>query len=313
MQVTMLWAMALVLAGASREASPARGDTGGQRDKYAKIPHCVVTPIDHVPLPAQEAGVLSELLAREGSLVKQGQLLAKIDDREAQVKLKAAKFRLDVAEAKAKNDAEVRAAMKLIEFYKADYDESIRINTRSPGSIPDTQVRRQLVQWEKSKLDAEVTAMEFDNAKLERNVAQAEVDAAQLGVDRRALLAPFDGIVVKLYRQQSEWVQAGEPILRVVRMDALRVEGFLNADKFAPHELQKAPVEITVPLVEGDHETLLTEMTFVSPEVEASGDFRVYAEVKNRPGRGGYPWLLRPGTEAEIKIELRTGTALPSP
>jgi multidrug efflux pump subunit AcrA (membrane-fusion protein) len=313
MQVTMLWAMALVLVGASQGASQTGGQAGGPPGRFANVAHGVVTAIDHVPLPAQEAGVLSKLLVREGSLVKQGQLLAKIDDREARVKLEAAKFRLDVAEAKAKNDAEVRAAMKLIEFYKADYDESIRINTRSSGSIPDTQVRRQLVQWEKSTLDAEVTAMEFDNAKLERNVAQAEVDAAQLGMERRALTAPFDGIIVKLYRQQSEWVQIGEPILRVVRMDALRVEGFVPVREYARHQLQKATVAIVVQLPGGAPTTLLAEMTFVSPEDEASGDFRVYVEVQNPPGRGGYPWLLQPGMEAEMKIELRTGTAPTSP
>jgi multidrug efflux pump subunit AcrA (membrane-fusion protein) len=89
-------------------------------------------------------------------------------------------------------------------------------------------------------------------------------------------------------------------------MDRLRVEGFLTADKFAPHEVAGAQVQITVQLAAGDSQALTGKIDFVSPEVEASGDFRVYAEVENRPGRGGYAWLLRPGTEADMTIELKT-------
>ena len=33
-------------------------------------------------------------------------------------------------------------------------------------------------------------------------------------------------------KQPGEWVQAGEPVLRIARMDLLRVEGFVSAAEY---------------------------------------------------------------------------------
>ena len=92
--------------------------------------------------------------------------------------------------------------------------------------------------------------------------------------------------------------------MRVVRMDRLRVEGFLNSEHYAPEQVLGATVRVMLDLAGDYNETLQGKIDYVSPLVEASGDYRVWAEVDNRPGRGGYHWLLRPGSEAEMIIEL---------
>ena len=54
--------------------------------------------------------------------------------------------------------------MKVIEMYKAEYEESVAINKDSGGSaIPPTQLRRQRVHWEKAALDYIVAEMDFQN------------------------------------------------------------------------------------------------------------------------------------------------------
>jgi len=285
-------------------AQPAPGGMAAGRE-YAQLSHCVVSLINHVQLPAQEAGILKELNVKEGQLVTRGQVLGKIDDTDALARKKAAELKRDIANEKATNRSELDVALKIIELAKAEYDESVAINKREPTSVPATTVRRQRVQWEKAILDAAVAEMNFKIAGMEHKVAEAELEAVENELARRTLRAPFDGVVVQLYRQQSEWVQPGDPVVRVIRMDRLRVEGFLNADTYAPEEVLGAPVVIKVKLVEGEEVTFHGKIDYVSPLVEASGDYRVWAEVDNRPGRGGYPWLLRPGSEAEMLIELR--------
>jgi hypothetical protein len=73
---------------------------------------------------------------------------------------------LAVAEEKATNDAEVQVARKLIDLAKAEYEESLAINKRSPGTIPETTLRRQRVTWEKAVLDALAAEMTFKIAGL---------------------------------------------------------------------------------------------------------------------------------------------------
>jgi macrolide-specific efflux system membrane fusion protein len=300
---------ALLLAGAvTAAAQPAVRSTDPDSNVLV-LEHCVISMIDHVELPAEEEGLLSELGAKEEDVVSAGQGLGQLDLTDALVRKKAAQSRLDVATEKATNDAMVQVQRKLIELYKAEYEESVAINKRAPGTIAPTQLRRQLVTWEKAVLDTVAEEMNFKIAGLEKIEAEAQVDAVDNELQRRSIKAPFDGVVVKLYRQQNEWVKPGEPILRVVRMDRLRVEGFVSAQKVAPEQILGAEVKIVLELVGDDQEILTAKIDNVSSLVEASGSFRIWAEVDNRPGRGGYKWLMRPGAEATMIISQNTRLA----
>lgn len=292
---------ALLLTGLLVVAQPAP-EAGSQ---YARLPHCVVSLIDDVELPARQPGVLVELLAKEGMVVKEGQVLGRVDDSDTVIKQKAAESRLSVAQERATNDAQVRVAHKLIEYYKAELDESIALNRKNPGIIPDAQVRRQQVSWEKSVLDALAEEMNFKISGLQVKEAEADLEMVQNELSQRQLKSPFEGVVVQLLREQGEWVQGNDPVLRVVRMDKLRVEGFVKNDEVAPGEVYGAPVTIRVQLT-GDYEvSLKATINYVSPVIEASGDYRIWADVDNQAGRGGYNWLLRPGVEAEMLIEMK--------
>ena len=302
MQITAMLAVAVVLSG---QPSPnSASESGGT----AELKNCIVSLIGNVQLPAEEAGILKMLAAKEGDIVKAGQELGKIDDSDAQARKKAAANRFSVAHEKATNDAELQVAKAIIDLALAEWEESLAINKRLPGSIPETTVRRQKVQWEKAKLDAIVAQMNFTVASFDEKVAEAEVETVANELARRTIKAPFDGVVVQLHRQESEWVQPGDPVLRVVRMDRLRVEGFMNCEDCAPEEIEGAAVTITVDLAGDQSARFQSTITHVSPLVEASGDYRIWAEVDNPRGGGEYPWLLRPGSEAQMKIDLKRPT-----
>jgi multidrug efflux pump subunit AcrA (membrane-fusion protein) len=301
---------ALLIANLVLAAQPA--DVGsGTSASVLELPSCLISLIDDVNIPAQEAGVLQEMPAKEGHRAKAGDVLGNVDETETVLRQKAAKLKLDVANEKATNDAEVRVARAIVELYKAEYEESIAINKSSgAATIPPTQLRRQRVQWEKAALDCVAADMNFKIAGLERNVSEAEVEAVDNELERRTLRAPFDGVVVEVYRQQAEWVQPGEPVLRFVRMDRLRIEGFVNAREVLPGQVDGADVEVTVALPGGIQQKLLGKISYVSPQVGSNRDYRIWAEVENLPGRDGYPWLLRPGSTAGMVIRLNPVAAL---
>ncbi len=294
---------ALLIAELLLTAQPA-GVSDSGTSSILRLPNCLVSLIDEVDLPAQEQGVLQELIAKAGMQAKAGDVLGKIDETETLIRQKAAKAKLDVAVEKATNDAHVRAGWKVVEFYIAEYEESLAINKRSPGSIPEASIRRTRVQHERASADATAAEMDFKIAGLERKVEEAQVEAVENELKHRTLVAPFDGVVEEIYVQQSEWLQPGEPVLRFVRMNRLRVEGFVNSREIAPGRVDGANVEINVTLPGGLTEKLSGKISFVSTKVGSNRDYRVWAEVDNLPGRDGYPWLLRPGTTAEMIVYL---------
>lgn len=299
MYTTILLAAAVVVNGQVPSA-----DESGRRG-YARLPLCVISLKQFAELSAEESGILTVLTVEENDLVQEGQELGKIDDRDALAREKAAQNKLFAARKKATSRSELEVAQKIVQLAKAEYEESKAINQRVPGSIPDATVRRQFVQWEKAVLDEVVAQMNHAIAGYDEKVAEAELEGVQNEIRRRTLRAPFNGVIVKRYRQQSEWVQPGDPVLRVERMDTLRVEGLLSAYDYAPEEVDGAKVTITVALAGAQNETFESTISFVSSSVEASGDYRVWTEVANRPGRGGNRWLLRPGSEAVMEIQLK--------
>jgi multidrug efflux pump subunit AcrA (membrane-fusion protein) len=111
------------------------------------------------------------------------------------------------------------------------------------------------------------------------------------------------GQVQKIYRHVGEWVQAGEPVLHVVQVNRLRVQGSLNISDYAPEEVMGRPVTVMVVFARGRAETFKGEIVFVDPMVESGGLYVVRALVKNREENG--QWLLRPGMDAEMTIQLK--------
>jgi multidrug efflux pump subunit AcrA (membrane-fusion protein) len=306
MSYAALWIAAVVAA-----AQPSGASALPSRDLIL-LDHCVISLIDHVELPAEEEGKISELLVKDEAVVTKGQVLGQLDVTDTLTAKKVAQSRLAVAEENATNDAEVQVARKLIDLAKAEYEESLAINKRSPGTIPETTLRRQRVTWEKAVLDTLAAEMTFKINGLKREEEVAQLEAVDNRLNRRTIKAPFDGVVVKVHRQQNEWVKAGEPIMRVVRMDRLRVEGFVNADTVGPDQLKNAEVKIVLDLAGDDEELLTARILEVSSIVEASR-YRIWTEVDNQPGRGGYKWLLRPGAEAKMVITKTARAAAYSP
>jgi multidrug resistance efflux pump len=304
---TAAWLMATAVLAAQPSGAP-RATTR----EAVTLPHCVVSLIDQVELPAQLSGVLVEVTAQKGMQVRKDQLLGRIDDTMAQVRLKSAQAKLAVTQKKAEDDSPVKLAKKVAELYKSEYEESVAINKRSSNSIAETQLRRQFVTWEKGTLESATEELKLQVAGLEEKVAQVEVLNVQTELKQREIHSPFDGVVVELLRQQSEWVRDGDPLLRVVSMDRLRVEGFLSADDYAPELVLGARATVKVRIADREPATLACKIDFVSPLVEASGDYRVFAEIQNAPGRGGYPWLVRPGSDVEMTIELKKPEVAPS-
>jgi multidrug efflux pump subunit AcrA (membrane-fusion protein) len=185
------------------------------------MPHCLISLIDEAEVPAEERGVLTALNVREGANVRMGQTLAQIDDREPRIGHQIAVLEYNQAEEEANNDVDIR-------FYKAseavahlDYDEVVDANKRNPGTFSDAEVRRYELQWKKAKAQVEQGTWNKKLAGLARDAKRARVDAAKMAIEIRQIDSPLDGIVYEVFKHQGEWVQPGEPIVRVVRMDRL--------------------------------------------------------------------------------------------
>jgi multidrug efflux pump subunit AcrA (membrane-fusion protein) len=270
----------------------------------------MVRVADQVKLPAKEPGVLVQMSVKEGTQVRAGQVIGKIDDSEPQMKKVAATAEYAGAYKRWKDDIEIRYAKAQAEVAKAKYEKLVETNRNAPNAVPDVELREAKLEWDHFTLAIEKSIHDQELAKFEAFTKQAELDAAKLAIERRAIIAPFDGVVEELKRKQDEWVQPGDTILTLLRLDTMHVEGTVAQSQFDQHEVQGCEVSVTVELARGRKATVRGRIVKVSSLVQyrgpnSPGVYPVRAEVPNLQEHG--TWVLRDGLPASMTIHLGTG------
>jgi macrolide-specific efflux system membrane fusion protein len=296
------WLIAAAMVGCCPAALLAQGSRTAASSNELRLEDPVITLLNEINVPARDAGVLKAIPADEGDEVAKDSLLAELDDTEVRFKLAGAKAEVTVAKAEAKSEAAIRASEKMADAAKADWD-AIRV-LHKKGTVSDLEERAKYVAWERSKAQTEVAIVEHETKGLAVFVKQAALDAAQNELTRRKILLTEDwkGIVLERMKSPGEWVQPGDTIMRIARMDRLRVKGYVRADVASPHELRNRTAKVLVPVDQGRQMEIPGKVTFSSPEILTNGRFRVTVEIENTLDDG--QWLARPGQFAEVIIPL---------
>lgn len=262
-----------------------------------------VTLIEQIQVPALEKGQLAKLDVREGSLVKIGEEVARLDDSQAQIDVRRAEAEAEKAKEESDNDVNYRFAVKSLAVAEAELKRSKEAVEKYPKAIAETELDRLKLTVEKSELQIEQADRDMKVAKITTKLQEIVVEAGKVVVDRHKILAPIDGMVVQVYRHQGEWVNPGDSVVRILRLDRLRVEGFLEARQFG-RDIQGRKVCLYVDLPGKPKTPFHGEVVYVSPEVEpVTGQFRVWAEVENADLQ------LRPGLQGSLVISLTEATA----
>lgn len=253
----------------------------------------------NIPVAAQADGIIDQLLADEGKTVKKGDTLLIIDNRVAVAELAVAQKELEAAEKQAKQTAEVDYAKKASLVSDAEYEDIYKLYEK--GSATYSEARRKELEKERARSGIDVANVKHEQEILAAEVNKEKVKASQVKLDLYKVIAPFDGVVAQRLRGQGEWIRAGEPILRLVHLNEMKVEAFVPIEGISVAALQGAAMRVSVRINSKDVATYDTHVEFVSPEIK-SRSVRVATRIQNQQLGGA--WLLRDGMQASIEIEV---------
>lgn len=275
-----------------------------------EIAGCVVGLVTRRDLAATEAGILTYVAVKRGSRFSQEDILAEIDSREAEQAYKRAGAEYQLTVMRAKDDIEIKYAdaQELVE--KEDYVEFMQANTQLPGAVTDAEMRREKLEWDRARLGGEKARKDQQMARLEVNVKRAEMQLAEIAIEKRRVRAKFDGEVLRLHREEGEWVQPGDTIAEVARLDTLQVDGWVYFDEYDPRDIENCRVTIKVRVGPDRDEEATGYVVYVDPIAEYDGKrarYRVRAEISNRLENGR--WLISPNLIATMQIHLGTAQA----
>ena len=190
-----LWLAAFTLTGALAQGAVTvqTVQVGAQPVSTGFEMDGVIEPVHQSTLSSQVAGRIVTLLVKTGERVKAGQLLATIDDREAQVGMQRSQAQV------AQMDAELRNAQTHLERTRA---------LQAQGFV--------------SMAALDVAQTQFQAAQAARAQAGAGARQSELSQGYTRITAPYDGWVLQTEAQAGDLAVPGKPILTVYAPQPLR-------------------------------------------------------------------------------------------
>lgn len=165
-------------------------------------------PYRDIAVAAPEMGTLAELKVSEGDIVKQGDLLAVMDDDVLQASLAVARRTMSA-------EGMLKSAQADLNMKKVELEKLTQLRERNHAS-----------QQELSRIETELLVAEARLLSVQEDLAvkRLEFDRIEAQVAQRKILAPIDGTISELFREKGEFVSPSDPaIARIVQLDPLLV------------------------------------------------------------------------------------------
>jgi membrane fusion protein, multidrug efflux system len=269
----------------------------GSNPTSVEIPSAVIKVSEEIAVPARDAGVLAKIEVKEGQLVEEGDCVVRLLDTDVRLAAERTRLEAEIALRKFRNDVDLRYAKKSTEVAKAELGRSLDTNEKYPKTVSNSELDRQRLLVDQGELQIQKAEHEREVAGLTHQIRESEHKIASEQLERRTILAPLRGMIVEVLRRRGEWVQPGDTVVRIVRLDKLKAEGFLPA-KHASLDLVGSKARLKVLSADNKPMEFPGHVVFVNPEIDPlNSQVRVWAEVENPDLK------LRPGMQATLTID----------
>jgi membrane fusion protein (multidrug efflux system) len=240
-------------------------------DAYVKADYTSVAP--------KVAGYIDTVTVKDNDVVKAGQLLATIDDRDFQNAFNQAKADVKSADAAITNlDAQIElqksvigqakatidASQASLDYAQSDAARSQRLITNGAGTQSRAEQSASLSQQAKAAVERDqaalvaaekripVLATQRDQAVAQRDRAVAASQQAELNLSYTRIVAPVDGTIGARAVRIGQYVNSGTQLMAVVPLHAVYVVANYKETQLTNVRAGQ-PVEIKVDSYPGAH------------------------------------------------------------
>jgi RND family efflux transporter, MFP subunit len=235
-------------------------------------------------ISSQVSGLVAQVMVKEGSKVKQGDVLASLDKKDIQVQLEQAQIG-------------VQKAQYAADQAKISYDKAEADYERSQQLFQAQAISQSAL--EQSQQNRDLCKSQYDTAlKTGVPTAQETLDQAQLAMNKTDLVSPLDGTVATCTINAGDYINVNTsgPVITIVASDQITLAA--NVNEKAINWLspgQKADVQIDkLPGVD-----LSGEISYIGAESMPTGQlFPVKIALQNPDGQ------LKPGMTASARVHI---------
>jgi HlyD family secretion protein len=282
-----------------------------------------------VPVGSQVSGQVQELFADFNSVVRRGQLLAKLDPRNLEAAVANSRAQLAAAQARVRSaEAEIRTHTANLSSSKANLqgarvardnaklqlDRAAELSQRGLQAKNDYDTSKANYDSAVARYDqaaASLEQVEAQSASTEAQIAQtkaglqqaeAELDRAQVNLEYANIFSPVDGIVISRDVDVGQTIAASmsAPTLFNIATDLSQMQVKASIDEADIGSIsEKAHVTFTVDAYPNNvFEGKIAEIRLNPQTVQNVVTYSVILSIQNKDLR------LKPGMTANIKINV---------
>ncbi len=268
---------------------------------------------DQAKVSSEVAGVVREVPVQLGTVVKQGDVLVRIDERELKFALDRSESALNqvyaqlgISNGSAVPDdqtvASVKQAAANLDDAKSAYARAETLSTRGLLSKVDKDTAETRLKVSQANYDAALDNVRSLKASLLDRRAAFEL--ARKKVADASIRAPVAGAVADRFVQPGEYINVNTPVVSIVQMSPLKLKTAVQ-EKFASVIRPGQKVQFAV---EAFPDAIFDgEVAYVSPAIDqATRTFSVEALVQNADGR------LKPGFFAKGTVSTHLDENVPA-
>ncbi len=217
-----------------------------------------------VDVAAKYGGRIKEILAREGDLVEEGQVLVKMDTDELQAELEKDKAKLAESEqAAAEVKTEITKDESQLKLADVEFKRSKSLYERKVAAREEYDRYRTRLETAKASLEGSKAKLNTANQSI--NSAAAEVKRTQVKIDDATLKSPVKGRVLYRLAEPAEVVPLGGKVLTLVNLNDVYMELYLPAQEAAR---VKIGADARIVLDARPEYAAQAKVSYVSPEAQ---------------------------------------------
>jgi len=243
---------------------------------------CIVEPSAVVELGVAVPGLLDKVFRDQGDHVKADELMGEL---ESEVEL--------TSFAIARTIANQSTALELRRLTAA-FGE--RTKERNESLISTSSISAQ--NMDQVETETAIAALQVREEEENQQLAKLEVLRARAILERRQIVSPIDGVVVRRYKSAGEYVDR-EPVFKIAQLHPLNVEVIVPVKHLERIERgMRASVNLLAPGHEENQKVALVSRVDALVDV-ASGTFGVRLDLPNENNS------LPAGVRCEVSFEPR--------
>ncbi len=275
--------------------------TADEQTESVPVENALLKTIESTRLAAEVAGKIEQLSVAEGDSVMVDQILGRIRDTAIKLQMERAKIAMAIARKKQRSDIDLRLAQTRSEVATNELERAESANARINNTYSPKEIDRLRLVSASALLEIERAKHDQEVHELDVLVAENEFRQAEHLLARHQIQSPAVGVVVSINKRVGEWVEPGTELLEIVRIDRLRIEGFIDGTAI---NKQLVGRQASVVVLKGNDERKVQgKVVFVSPDANpVNGQVRIYLEIDNSEGD------FRPGMRVKAFIPTHSNS-----